>query len=98
MTRRKVVLLCFLGLALVGGVVLTLRSPSFWVREGMTYDEVEGVLGRQLNGIRPVSLVDDSWTGRWLGSTGIIEVTFDSRDRVRESPSLVRRVLDWIGL
>jgi hypothetical protein len=98
MTLRKVAILCVVGLALAAGVVLILLDPSFWVREGMTYDEVEAILGKQLNGICPRSMDDDSWTGLWRGPNGMIEVTFDSEDRVRHSPSFTRRVLDCIGL
>ncbi len=98
MTRRKGVILCLVGLALAIGVVVTLRNPSFYVQKGMTYDEVEIVLGHQLNGMRPVSLEDGNWTGLWPGPTGIIDVRFDSGNRVRESPNSVRRVMNWIGL
>ena len=54
-------------------------------------------LGKEFNGLRPVSIDDGSWTGLWPGYLGTIEVTFDERDRVRESPSYARRVLDWLG-
>lgn len=90
----RLLFLCVAGLALAGGVV-TLRDPSFWVRKGMTYDEVEAALGKQLHGICPVSVDDGSWTGVWPEPAGMIKVTFDSRNRVREAPNFVRRVLDW---
>lgn len=98
MTRRKVAILCVVGLALVAGVVLTLRNPSFRVREGMTYDEVEAVLGKQIHGLQPLSLEDSSWSGHWMGPYGMTTVTFDSQDRVREAPNFARRVLRWFGL
>jgi hypothetical protein len=93
MARRKIAILWVVGLAVLGGIGLVLSDSSFWVREGMTYDEVEAILGKELHGMRPVSLDDGSWTGLWKGSFGITEVTFDARDRVRESPSFVRRAL-----
>jgi hypothetical protein len=97
MTRRKFVILCVVGLALACGVVLIVSDPSFWIRKGMTYGEVEAILGKEHHGMRPVSVDDGSWTGLWPGPIGTIEVTFDSRNRVRESPSFARRVLAWIG-
>jgi hypothetical protein len=98
MTRRKVAILCVVGLALAAGVVLTLRNPSFWVRDGMTYDEVEAVLGKQIHGLQPRSVEDGSWSGHWRGPYGMTTVTFDSQDGVREAPNVARRVLRWFGL
>jgi hypothetical protein len=63
----------------------------------MTYNEVEAVLGKELHGLSPMSVDDGSWTGLWQGPDGIIKITFDRRNRVRESPNVVRRALDWFG-
>ena len=89
---------CVLGMVLASGVALTVSNPSFWVRDGMAYDEVEAVLGKQLHGLRPRSVEDGSWTGLWSGPYGLIEVSFDSHDRVRRSPNPARRALRWFGL
>jgi hypothetical protein len=100
MSRRKKVILCLICLILAGWTVLVLSGPPLWVREGMTYEEVEQVLGKQLHGLRPVSPIDGSWTGVWLAAGGWMEVTFDSNNRVREAPSLPRSLLTrllWIG-
>src|SRR5262249_20757597 len=96
MTRRKVALLWALAFVLAGAIVLILGDPCFWVRKGMTYDEVEAVLGKQLNGLRPCAIDDGSWTGLWPGYLGIIEVRFDGRDKVRSSPSIARRLLEGL--
>ena len=60
MSRRKVYALCLLSLGLIGVLALTLCGPPLSVQKGMTYDEVEDVLGKQYHGMRPVSLIDGS--------------------------------------
>jgi hypothetical protein len=98
MTRRKVAILFVVVLALAAAVVVTLRNPCFWVRDGMTYDDVEAILGKELHGLAPRSVADGSWWGNWDGHYGMVEVNFDRHDRVREAPNLARRVLRWLGL
>ena len=96
MSRRKSILLWCAGLGLAGAITVIVSDPCFRVHQGMTYDEVEAVLGKQIHGLSPLSVEDGSWTGHWPGRIGRIQVTFDDRDRVRKSPSYVHRVLDWL--
>jgi hypothetical protein len=84
MSRRKVISICLTCLLLLGAGLIFL-GPPLWVREGMTYQEVEAVLGKQLNGMRPV-MFDGTWTGLWPGVGGNVEVTFDENNRVRAAP------------
>jgi hypothetical protein len=86
MSRHKIYAVCLVCLGLIAVLALTLCGPPLSVQKGMTYDEVEDVLGKQYHGMRLVSLIDRSWTGLWPGVGGTIEVTFDENNRVRDTP------------
>ena len=93
MSRRKLIILCVICLLAGGGILQILCGPPLWVQEGMTYEDVEAVLGKQYHGLRPVSLVDGSWTGLWPGLWGVIEVKFDRDNRVRQPPNMLHCLL-----
>jgi hypothetical protein len=96
--RRHGRLFWTLWIALTSGIVLLIAHPSFWIYEGMTFEEVGAVLGRPDRGFCMRVIEDAPWTARFPAWIGIVEVSFDGENTVRESPNFARRALRRFGL